>query len=423
MARTEPKRAPSAFDELGLQKTVDALLAEIRALYLSDTFPWVVGYSGGKDSTATLQLVWLALAGLDSSERTKPVHVISTDTLVENPIVAAWVERSLDTMRAAAERAGANRKVLKALMELFDADRRQREASGEGASYLSLSTEARSMLSGVRASFGGEVPARIGRLLARADALGEKVTALERAKATTPEEERVVDLSARRAEARAELMRAEDALGAIEASLLSAEREHEHKADRWKRLADRAADERKEQEATERVVVYAERVRGTMKRFRQALLEKRIQRVEALVLEGFQRLLRKESLITGLSIDPRTFAMTLFGADRRALSPERLSAGERQLLAVSIIGALARASGRSLPVVIDTPLGRLDSVHRDRLVERYFPFASHQVILLSTDKEIDRAHYEKLAPYIGRAYTLHHDDRTGTTTIEPGYFF
>ena len=106
MARTEPKRAPSAFDELGLQKTVDALLAEIRALYLSDTFPWVVGYSGGKDSTATLQLVWLALAGLDSSERTKPVHVISTDTLVENPIVAAWVERSLDTMRAAAERAG-----------------------------------------------------------------------------------------------------------------------------------------------------------------------------------------------------------------------------------------------------------------------------------------------------------------------------
>lgn len=104
-ARTEPKRAPSAFEELGLAKTVEALVAEIRALYLSDTFPWVVGYSGGKDSTATLQLVWMALAGIDAAERTKPVHVISTDTLVENPIVAAWVERSLETMRAAAERA------------------------------------------------------------------------------------------------------------------------------------------------------------------------------------------------------------------------------------------------------------------------------------------------------------------------------
>jgi len=195
------------------------------------------------------------------------IEQIAADDAAEEARAEARALGRLLAMRdartlAAAESAGANRKVLKALMELFDADRRQREASGEGASYLSLSTEARSMLSGVRASFGGEVPARIGRLLARADALGEKVTALERAKATTPEEERVVDLSARRAEARAELMRAEDALGAIEASLLSAEREHEHKADRWKRLADRAADERKEQEATERVVVYAERLRG-----------------------------------------------------------------------------------------------------------------------------------------------------------------
>ncbi|MFT3769713.1 MAG: DNA phosphorothioation system sulfurtransferase DndC [Minicystis sp.] len=96
----------SAFAELGLSGTVEALIAEMRAIYRADHFPWVVGYSGGKDSTATLQLVWLALAGLDPAERSKPVHVISTDTLVENPIVAAWVEKSLGTMRAAAERAG-----------------------------------------------------------------------------------------------------------------------------------------------------------------------------------------------------------------------------------------------------------------------------------------------------------------------------
>ncbi len=92
----------SAFDALGFQRTIQALLDEIRDLYRSDGFPWVVGYSGGKDSTATLQLVWLALEGLSPNERTKPVHVISTDTLVENPIVAAWVTQSLDTMRAAA---------------------------------------------------------------------------------------------------------------------------------------------------------------------------------------------------------------------------------------------------------------------------------------------------------------------------------
>ncbi len=92
----------SIFDPLGFQRTIDALLDEIRDLYRGDSIPWVVGYSGGKDSTATLQLVWLALAGLSANERTKTVHVISTDTLVENPIVAAWVTQSLETMRHAA---------------------------------------------------------------------------------------------------------------------------------------------------------------------------------------------------------------------------------------------------------------------------------------------------------------------------------
>lgn len=93
----------SAFDDLGFAATVDALVEQTQQLYLADGVPWVVGYSGGKDSTATLQLVWSALAGLEPEQRTKPVHVISTDTLVENPVVAAWVTHSLDVMAEAAE--------------------------------------------------------------------------------------------------------------------------------------------------------------------------------------------------------------------------------------------------------------------------------------------------------------------------------
>jgi DNA sulfur modification protein DndC len=85
---------------------VRTVVAEIAELYQADSIPWVVGYSGGKDSTATLQLVWQALASLSSEERTKPVHVISTDTMVENPVVAAWVNRSLEVMRAKAEELG-----------------------------------------------------------------------------------------------------------------------------------------------------------------------------------------------------------------------------------------------------------------------------------------------------------------------------
>ncbi len=96
----------SAFSEAGFKKTIDALKAEIGQLYESDDIPWVIGYSGGKDSTAVLQLVWLALADLPEEKRTKPVYVISTDTLVENPIVALWVSKSLEGMGDQAARQG-----------------------------------------------------------------------------------------------------------------------------------------------------------------------------------------------------------------------------------------------------------------------------------------------------------------------------
>ncbi|MCZ2108915.1 MAG: DNA phosphorothioation system sulfurtransferase DndC, partial [Dehalococcoidia bacterium] len=92
----------SAFAETGIQSAVDDLVARVRALYLSDGIPWIVGYSGGKDSTATLEIVWMALAGLPVEKRTKRVYVITNDTLVENPVVAAWVNRSLDQLGEAA---------------------------------------------------------------------------------------------------------------------------------------------------------------------------------------------------------------------------------------------------------------------------------------------------------------------------------
>lgn len=104
----EPVRTTrySAFTELGFRPTIEALCEEIRQLYQEDQVPWILGYSGGKDSTATLQLVWLALQGIPANRRTKTVHVISTDTLVENPIVAAWVQSSLEIMAMSAVEQG-----------------------------------------------------------------------------------------------------------------------------------------------------------------------------------------------------------------------------------------------------------------------------------------------------------------------------
>ena len=99
MAAKEKSNSNSAFAEKGLGETVKGLIAEMQELYLCDQIPWVVGYSGGKDSSAVLQLVWLAVSKLSEEQRTKPIHVISTDTLVEQPIVSAWVDRSHEKMR------------------------------------------------------------------------------------------------------------------------------------------------------------------------------------------------------------------------------------------------------------------------------------------------------------------------------------
>jgi DNA sulfur modification protein DndC len=92
-----------------MANTPEQIITEIQELYLSDSLPWVVGYSGGKDSTASLQLIWKAIAALPEDRRHfKPVHVISTDTMVENPVIALWVSASLMKMNIAASQQGLN---------------------------------------------------------------------------------------------------------------------------------------------------------------------------------------------------------------------------------------------------------------------------------------------------------------------------
>ncbi|MEX2580479.1 MAG: DNA phosphorothioation system sulfurtransferase DndC [Verrucomicrobiales bacterium] len=96
----------SAFQSTGFEATINLLEAEVQELYAADDVPWIIGYSGGKDSTAVLQLIWSAIEKLPPEQYRKPIHVISTDTLVENPIVAAWVANSLEVMRQQAVEKG-----------------------------------------------------------------------------------------------------------------------------------------------------------------------------------------------------------------------------------------------------------------------------------------------------------------------------
>ena len=94
----------SAFNQFGFKKTTDDLIKLIANLYSNDYIPWLVGYSGGKDSSAILQLMWSALSHLKQQGKTlKPMYVMTTDTLVENPIVSTWVKASLEALREKAK--------------------------------------------------------------------------------------------------------------------------------------------------------------------------------------------------------------------------------------------------------------------------------------------------------------------------------
>ena len=209
---------------------------------------------------------------------------------------------------------------------------------------------------------------------------------------------------------------------AVELRVAASQRHKEHLERQMAQLGFEDVDERFALEDRQRLLKHAEKVRGTLAKFRTAIVRKHTSRLESLILESFQQLLRKSRLVTELRIDPETFAVTLTGSDGQPLPFNRLSAGERQLLATSLLWGLARASGRPIPTIIDTPLGRLDSSHRQHLVERYFPVASHQVILLSTDEEIAEEYHDGIRPYVTRQYLLTHDEKLSRTSIEPGYF-
>jgi len=180
-----------------------------------------------------------------------------------------------------------------------------------------------------------------------------------------------------------------------------------------------------EQQNNQHIIDSIKKVKETLAIFRERLTLKKLNKLEIEVTECFRYLLHKSDLVHRVAIATDNFRLSLYDPQGKPVPKHRLSAGEKQLLAVSFLWGLARVSGRTLPVAIDTPLGRLDSSHRNNLVERYFPTASHQVILLSTDTEIAQKEVEKLRSLnaIAREYLLTYDSTQTQTTITPGYFW
>lgn len=176
---------------------------------------------------------------------------------------------------------------------------------------------------------------------------------------------------------------------------------------------------------SQHIIASIAKAQATLKQFKEKLTLKKLNKLEVEITDCFRYLLHKTDLVHRVAIDTQTFSLSIYDTEGKQVPKHRLSAGEKQLLAIAFLWGLARVSGRQLPVAIDTPLGRLDSSHRNNLVERYFPSASHQVILLSTDTEIGKTEYDKLQELeaIAHSYILQYDSAKRQTTVETGYFW
>lgn len=153
------------------------------------------------------------------------------------------------------------------------------------------------------------------------------------------------------------------------------------------------------------------------------LTQAKIAQLQSEVTECFHRLVRKKDFVRQVQINPETFSVAVIDKFGRSVPKDDLSSGEKQIFAISMLWGLARTSGRPLPVVIDTPLGRLDSDHRKNLIQNYFPHAGHQVILLSTDTEVDVDLFKELSPAVSHCYHLKYDQDKACTTADNEYFW
>lgn len=170
---------------------------------------------------------------------------------------------------------------------------------------------------------------------------------------------------------------------------------------------------------TTKAIGAAMRSRAVLVAFKERLLASKAKWLSEKITEEFKALMRKQKLVSTVLVDPDSYRVSIIGPHGKELPMERLSAGERQLFAIAVLSALIRERKGQFPVVVDTPLARLDRTHREALIRRFFAKVSHQVLVLSTDEEVEGSVFEAMAPYTSRAYQIEFSDESRSSHVGP----
>lgn len=173
---------------------------------------------------------------------------------------------------------------------------------------------------------------------------------------------------------------------------------------------------------SERMMKYSNIALRILEAYAVELQRRKTGTLGATITKCYKQLANKKNLIQEIVMNPETLDMQYLDEKGNEVSKESLSAGEKQLMVIAILWALALCSKKKLPVIIDTPLSRLDSQHRTSIINTYFPNASDQTIILSTDTEIDQNYYEMMKNSVGDEFTLVYSEKTKSTSIKKGYF-
>jgi DNA sulfur modification protein DndD len=197
-----------------------------------------------------------------------------------------------------------------------------------------------------------------------------------------------------------------DEIGTVEFKLERAESHLEN-------VKERLEEEQRENEQVQQAL----RTQKALRDYAERLKRKKLNILENTLASRFNELCRKETILDEVDIDAETFEVVLHRG-HETFGREELSAGEKQLFAIATIWALREVSGVPMPVIIDTPLGRLDDDHRSAMIQTYLPRASHQVMLLATDAEVDEDVLEDLEPALSHTYRLRFDEDVQRTQVD-----
>ena len=232
-----------------------------------------------------------------------------------------------------------------------------------------------------------------------------------------PAEEQIADILKGMQERSRALSAAEAALAALGQQIEETQSHLNHVRIRLGAAQERLGTEFRDRSLESKMLDASGRARKALGVFKDRLLASKAQWLSEMITGEFRNLLRKRNLIANVLVDPATYRVSIQDGKGQELPMDRLSAGERQLLAISVLSALIKERKGRFPVVVDTPLARLDQQHRAALIKRFFATVSHQVVVLSTDQEVDGVAYQTLLPFTNAEYSLDFDDTAGRTTV------